>query len=185
MFWTMHLNLCMLGSFISLLKARKQRLVKVANFLQATKETSTFINDAISDHSLYTGTSLVAQSLEASACNAGDLSSIPVLGRSPGEGNGNPLQYSCLENPMDGGAWCAIVLGVAKSRTQLSDFTSASQILGWQVGLVCHPGLSTQNLICQSKAKCYVSGCMLKSQQRIFLKKKMQIPGSHLSKNLI
>ena len=40
-----------------------------------------------------------------SACNAGDLGSIPGSGRSPGEGNGNPLQYSCLENPMEGGAW--------------------------------------------------------------------------------
>ena len=42
---------------------------------------------------------------KVSACNAGDLGSIPELERSPGEGNGNPLQYSCLENPMDGGAW--------------------------------------------------------------------------------
>ena len=42
---------------------------------------------------------------KASAYNAGDLGSIPGSGRSPGEGNGNPLQYSCLENPMDGGAW--------------------------------------------------------------------------------
>ena len=41
---------------------------------------------------------------KASACNAGDLGSIPGVGRSPGEGNGNPLQHSCLENPMDGGA---------------------------------------------------------------------------------
>ena len=40
-----------------------------------------------------------------SACNAGDLGSLPGLGTSPGEGNGNPPQYSCLENPMDGGAW--------------------------------------------------------------------------------
>ena len=61
--------------------------------------------------------------VKASACNAGDPGSIPRLGRSPGEGNGNPLQYSCLENPMDGGAWWATVHGVAKSRTQLSDFT--------------------------------------------------------------
>ena len=53
----------------------------------------------------------------------GDLGLIPGLGRSPGEGNGNPLHYSCLENPMDGGAWWATVHGVAKSRTQLSDFT--------------------------------------------------------------
>ena len=57
------------------------------------------------------------------ACNAGDLGSIPGSGRSPGEGNGNPLQYSCLENPMGGGAWWATVHGVAKSRTRLSDFT--------------------------------------------------------------
>ena len=57
-----------------------------------------------------------------SACNAGDLGSIPRSGISPGEGNGNPLQYSCLENPMDGGAWRAPVHGVAMSRTRLSDF---------------------------------------------------------------
>ena len=58
-----------------------------------------------------------------SASSAGDLGSIPGSGRSPGEGNGNPLQYSCLENPMDGGAWWATVHGVSKSRTRLSDFT--------------------------------------------------------------
>ena len=61
---------------------------------------------------------------KASACNAKDLDSIPRLGRSPGEGNGNPLQYFCLENSKDGGAWWATVHGVAKSRTWLSDFTS-------------------------------------------------------------
>ena len=59
---------------------------------------------------------------EASACNAGDLGSIPGLGRSPGKGNGNPLQYSCLENSMDWGAWWATIHGVAKSQTQLSNF---------------------------------------------------------------
>ena len=47
--------------------------------------------------------------VKASACNVGDLGSIPGLGRSPGGGNGNPLQYSCLENPMDGGAWWTTV----------------------------------------------------------------------------
>ena len=52
--------------------------------------------------------------VKASACNAGDPGSIPGLGRSSGEGNGSPLQYSCLENPMDGGAWWAIVHGAAK-----------------------------------------------------------------------
>ena len=49
------------------------------------------------------------------------LGSIPGLGRSPGEGNGNPLQYSCLGNPMDGGAWRATVHGVTKSQTRLSN----------------------------------------------------------------
>ena len=58
-----------------------------------------------------------------SARNTGDTDSIPGSGRSPGEGNGYPLQYSCLETPMDGGAWWATVHGVAKSRTRLSDFT--------------------------------------------------------------
>ena len=49
------------------------------------------------------------------ACNAGDPSSVPELGRSSGEGNGYPLQYSCLENPMDRGAWKAMVHKVSKS----------------------------------------------------------------------
>ena len=60
---------------------------------------------------------------KASAYNAGDPGSIPGSGRSSGEGNGNPLQCFCLENPMDGGAWLANVHGVAKSWTRLSDFT--------------------------------------------------------------
>ena len=54
---------------------------------------------------------------KASACNAGDLGSIPGLGRSSGEENGNPPQYSCLENAMDGGTLYATVHGVAKSHT--------------------------------------------------------------------
>ena len=56
-----------------------------------------------------------------SACNAGDLVSVPELGRSPGEENGYPLQNPCLENSMDRGAWWVIVHGVNKSRTRLSD----------------------------------------------------------------
>ena len=56
-----------------------------------------------------------------SACNAGDPGSISGLGRSPGEGNGNPLQSYCLENSTDRGAWQATVHGVVKSQTQLSD----------------------------------------------------------------
>ena len=61
---------------------------------------------------------------KASAWNAGGLGSIPGPGRSPGEGNGNPLQYSCLENPMERGDWQATVHGVPKSWKRLSDLTS-------------------------------------------------------------
>ena len=63
-----------------------------------------------------------------STCNVGDLGSIPGLGRSPGAGQGNPLQYSCLENLMDRGAWRATVNGVAKSQTWLNTSTIQSQI---------------------------------------------------------
>ena len=58
-----------------------------------------------------------------SAYNVGDLGSAPGLGKSTGEENDNPFQYSCLENPMDRGAWQATVHGVEKSWTQMSDFT--------------------------------------------------------------
>ena len=76
----------------------------------------------------------------------GDEGSTPGLGRSPGEGKGTPLQYSCLENPMNGGAWYAAVHGVTKSRTRLSDFTftfhfptlekemlTHSSVLAWRI----------------------------------------------------
>ena len=67
---------------------------------------------------------------KASAYNVEDPGSIPGSGRSPGEGNGNSLQYFCLENPVDRGAWRATVHGVTKSRTRLSDFTFfLSQVL--------------------------------------------------------
>ena len=81
----------------------------------------------------------------------GHLLSFP--GWSVGEGNGTPLQYSCLENPMDGGAWWAAVHGVTKSRTQLSDFTftfhfpalekemaTHSSVLAWRVPGMGEPG---------------------------------------------
>ena len=58
---------------------------------------------------------------EESPCNVGDPGSIPGSGRSPGEGSGNPLQYSCLENSMDRGVWQATVHGVTNSWTRLSD----------------------------------------------------------------
>ena len=82
-----------------------------------------------------------------------DMGSIPEWGRSPGEGNGNPLQYSCLENPMDGGAWWAAVHGVAESWTRLSDFTFTfhfhalekemaphSSVLAWRIPGMAEPG---------------------------------------------
>ena len=88
-----------------------------------------------------------------SAYNAGDPSSIPGLGRRPGEGNGTPLQYSCLENPTDRGAWWAAVRGVTKSQTRLSDLTftfhfhalekemaTHSSVLAWRLPGTADPG---------------------------------------------
>ena len=66
---------------------------------------------------VFPGSSVVKNS----SYNAGDAGFIPGWGRSPGEGNGNPLQYSCLGSPMDRGAWQAMVYGIAKNWTQLSD----------------------------------------------------------------
>ena len=80
------------------------------------------VHTAIQLHSFHIGLPWCLSSKE-SACNARDLGSIPGSQRSPGGGHGNPLQYSCLENTMDGGAWQATVHGVLKSWTQLSDFT--------------------------------------------------------------
>ena len=77
--------------------------------------------------------------------NAGDIGLIPGLGRSPEEGNGNPLQYSCLGNPMDRGAWRAIVHGVAKSQTRLSDLANM------------HAATTNQSLTKQSSWTSWVS----------------------------
>ena len=67
-----------------------------------------------------------------SACSVGELGSIPGLGRFLGEGNGYPLQYSCLENSMDRGTWWATAYGIAKNRTRLSDFRFT-----FSVGYMC------------------------------------------------
>ena len=75
--------------------------------------------------------SLVAQRLKHLPGNARDPGSIPGLGRSPGEGNSAPLQYSCLENPMDGGVWWAAAHRVTKSQTQLSGFTFFLSVPHW------------------------------------------------------
>ena len=74
---------------------------------------------------------LVVRNLPASAGDMKVTGSIPGLGRSPGEGNGNPLQYSCLENSMDRGAWQVTVCGVANSQTWLSDFHFLKEIILW------------------------------------------------------
>ena len=75
-----------------------------------------------------------------SACNAGDMTLIPGSGRSPGEGNGNPLQYSCLENPVERGAWWAIVHGVAKESNMtewLNSSNSSSVIVFGKMLHIC------------------------------------------------
>ena len=69
----------------------------------------------------------MVKSPTANAGDIRDMGSIPVLGRIPGEGNGNPLQYSYLENPMDKGAWQAIVHGVTKNQTQLRRLSTAQK----------------------------------------------------------
>ena len=76
--------------------------------------------------------------VKASACNAGDLGLTPGSGRPLGEGNGNPFQYSCLENPMDGGAWWATVHRVAKSQTRLSDLTFTSHFHALEKEMATH-----------------------------------------------
>ena len=96
----------------------------------------------------------MAQTVKNLPANAGDADLIPGLGQSPGIGNGNPLQYSCLGNPMDRGAWQIIVHGVVKSRTRLSDCTftfhfhalekemaTHSHILAWKIPRTEEPGV--------------------------------------------
>ena len=89
-----------------------------------------FPGEGIGYPSQYSWAFLVADGKE-SACNAEDLGLTPVSGRSLGEGNGNPLQYSCPENPMDRGVLRASVHGVPKSRTRLSVFTFIGTVCGF------------------------------------------------------
>ena len=67
---------------------------------------------------------LVVKNLSVNAGDARDMGSLPGLGRFPAGGNGNPLQYSCLENPMDRGAWRAVVSGVKRSHTRLKQLST-------------------------------------------------------------
>ena len=75
---------------------------------------------------------LVVKNLPTNAGDVRDVGSVPGSGRSPGEGNGNPLQYPCLENPMDRGAWWAIVHGVVKSQTRLSGCIHKQILVEWR-----------------------------------------------------
>ena len=85
---------------------------------------------------------------KASACNARELGSIPGLGRSSGEGNSNPLQYSCLENPMDRGAWWATVRGIARVRHNLALFFFFSFLMWELTGLA---NIDILNVECEGK----------------------------------
>ena len=88
-----------------------------------------------------------------SVCNAGDPGSIPGLGRSPGEGNGNPLQYSCLENPVDRGAWQATIHGVARVGYNL-----ATKPPPWDLGQERREKRCVKSKVLPYH---YISGCFL------------------------
>ena len=114
---------------------------------------------------------------KVSACNVGDPGSIPGLGRSPGEGNGNPLQYSCLENPTDGGAWWATVHGVAYSLLicQLSfEYIIRNKII-WKDNKIFAFDISytynlfTKGCICQEYSKTILSQHKTFKEFKIFL----------------
>ena len=80
---------------------------------------------------------LVVKNLPANAGDLRDMGSIPGLGRSPGKGHGNPLQYSCLENPMDRGAWQATVHEVTQSQTQPKRLGTHNVYLVYIISLDC------------------------------------------------
>ena len=79
---------------------------------------------------------LVVKNLPANAGDLGDAGSVPGLRRCPGEGHGNPFQYSCLKNPMERGAWQAMVHRVEESQTQLKGFSAHTHILQYWVSLL-------------------------------------------------
>ena len=97
---------------------------------------------------------------KVSACNVGDLGSIPGLERSPGEENGTPLQYSCVENSMDRGAWQAIVHGVAKSQTRLSNFTSSDNYSDLPKSIIFFL-FTSKKYMCKKLCEAYMSKLVL------------------------
>ena len=100
-------------------------------------------------------------------CNAGDLGWIPRLGRSPGGGHGNPLQYSCLENPMDKGAWRATVHGVTKTQTRLSNKHSRFKCVCKIFGFAVLKTFSKTHRICCTR-RFYALPFSLKNRPRAF-----------------
>ena len=114
-------------SDLSLLVYRKGRDICMLSFYPETLPNSLMNSSRFQVASLGLSTYRImlgfpgGSDSKESSCNAGDPGSIPGLRISPGERNGYPLQYSCLENPMDKGAWWATAHGVAKSQTRLSD----------------------------------------------------------------
>ena len=94
----------------------------ITNYYRGVLDLSKCWLPSFLGHFYQNWTSLVAQTVKHLPYNVGDPGLIPGSGRSPWEGNGNPLQYSCLENPMYGGAWWATVHGVSKNQTRLSNF---------------------------------------------------------------
>ena len=117
---------------------------------------------AVSEESWLIRTSLVAQTVKRLAYNAGDLGSIPGSGRSSEEGNGNPLLCSCLENPMDRGAWWASVHWVPKSQTRLSDFTFTFHF--WDIF-----GLNTSDCLRVQRIDCLAMKVKVKSLSHVQL----------------
>ena len=91
-------------------------------FRQVSEILSTSISLSVNGNDNHNTGDLVVKNLSAYAGDTRDRGSVPGLARSSGGGNGNPLQYSCLENPMDREAWWAIAHGVTKSQIQLSDW---------------------------------------------------------------
>ena len=111
------------------------------------------MRDAVLSFSKNSGPFVTSHRIKTAACISAKQSAIKGLVNMTGEGNGTPLQYSCLENPMDGGAWWAAVHGVTKSRTRLSGFpftfhfhalekemATHSSVLAWRIPGTGEPG---------------------------------------------
>ena len=128
----------------------------------------------------------MAQTVKVSAYNVGDQGLIPGPGRSSGEGSGNPLQYSCLENPMDGGAWWSTIHGVAKSRRQLSNSTFTFHLFPLEIRKIS--SLPPKGIRKRKQSKVSRSKGMIKIRERrnktdLKENKQQGFPGGSVVKN--